>query len=244
MPHNGLIGLLNPESHRQKDSNYLSPATYHLYADVIMSTSNVKGKFARRFRGFLPVVVDVETGGFNPQTDALLEIAAVLLTMDDEGCLHRDRTLAHHVIPFPGANLDADALAFNGIDPYHPFRNAVTEAEALKSIFKAVSRAIKENQCSRAILVGHNAFFDLGFLNAAVKRNDIKRNPFHPFSSFDTATLAGVSFGQTVLARAVQAAGIEWNSSEAHSAIYDAERTADLFCKIVNYWDELKELDH
>jgi len=208
-----------------------------------MSTVNDKAIFAKRFRGFLPVVVDVETGGFDPQTDALLEIAAVLLTMDERGYIHRHKTLAHHVLPFPGANLDAEALAFNGIDPYHPFRNAASEQDALKSIFSAVSKWVKENNCTRAILVGHNAFFDLGFLNAAVKRNNIKRNPFHPFSSFDTATLAGVAFGQTVLARAVQAAGIEWDSSEAHSAIYDAERTADLFCKIVNYWDELKEKD-
>lgn len=205
-----------------------------------MSTSSDKSRFSRRFRGFLPVVVDVETGGFDPQTDALLEIAAVPIAMDERGCIYRDKTLAHHVLPFPGANLDPEALAFNGIDPYHPFRNAVSELDALKSIFSTVSKSLKENNCNRAILVGHNAFFDLGFLNAAVKRNEIKRNPFHPFSSFDTATLAGVVFGQTVLARAVQAAGIEWNSSEAHSAIYDAERTADLFCKIVNYWDEVK----
>jgi ribonuclease T len=208
-----------------------------------MSTSDVKTRLAKRFRGFLPVVVDVETGGFDPQTDALLEIAAVLLAMDERGCLHRQKTLAHHVLPFPGANLDPEALAFNGIDPYHPFRNAISELDTLKSIFSAVSKAIKENGCNRAILVGHNAFFDLGFLNAAVKRNNIKRNPFHPFSSFDTATLGGVIFGQTVLARAVQAAGIAWDSNEAHSAIYDAERTADLFCKIVNYWDELREKD-
>ena len=207
----------------------------------MMPTSNDKTRFAKRFRGFLPVVVDVETGGFDPQTDALLEIAAVVIGMDERGCIYREKTLAHHVLPFPGANLDAEALAFNGIDPYHPFRNAVPELEALKSIFSRVSKSVKENHCSRAILVGHNAFFDLGFLNAAVKRNDIKRNPFHPFSSFDTATLAGVVFGQTGRARAVQAAGIEWDSSEAHSAIYDAERTADLFCTIVNYWDELKK---
>lgn len=207
---------------------------------MMSASPDIKSRFAKRFRGFLPIVVDVETGGFDPQTDALLEIAAVLLEMDERGYLYRQQTIAHHVEPFPGANLDPEALAFNGINPYHPFRNAVSELEALKSIFKAVSKAVKENQCSRAILVGHNAFFDLGFLNAAVKRNNIKRNPFHPFSSFDTATLAGVAFGQTVLARAVQAAGMEWDSKEAHSAIYDAERTADLFCKIVNYWDEVR----
>ena len=40
---------------------------------------------AQRFRGFLPVVVDVETGGFNEQTDALLQIAAVIVDRDDSG---------------------------------------------------------------------------------------------------------------------------------------------------------------
>lgn len=195
----------------------------------------------QRFRGFLPVVVDVETAGFNAQTDALLEIAAVTLRMDEHGRMHPHETHACHVLPFEGANLDPEALAFNGIDPYHPFRQAVTEREALQTIFQAVRKAVKENNCNRAILVGHNAFFDLGFINAAVARNGIKRNPFHPFSSFDTVTLAGLAYGQTVLARAVQAANLDWDDTEAHSAIYDAERTAELFCAIVNRWADLEE---
>lgn len=196
-------------------------------------------RMATRFRSFLPVVVDVETGGFNAATDALLEIAAVLLAMDDKGELFRDRTLAHHVEPFPGTQLNPESLAVNGIDPYHPFRFAVSEEKALNDIFKTVRRALKANGCTRAILVGHNAFFDLGFVNAAATRNNLKRNPFHPFSNFDTVSLAGLAYGQTVLSRAVAAAGISWDSSEAHSAIYDAERTADLFCDIVNRWQQL-----
>jgi ribonuclease T len=50
--------------------------------------SDNQPRMARRFRGFLPVVVDVETGGFNSRTDALLEIAAVLIDMDDDGQLY------------------------------------------------------------------------------------------------------------------------------------------------------------
>jgi len=198
-----------------------------------------KPAMARRFRGFLPVVVDVETAGFNPQTDALLEIAAVVLKMDEDGMLERHATHAYHVEPFPGANLEKAALEFNGIDPHHPFREALPEQAALSRLFQPIQRELKDTQCTRAILVGHNAFFDLGFLNAAVARTGVKKNPFHSFSSFDTATLAGLAFGQTVLARAVQAAGMEWDSDEAHSAIYDAERTADLFCQIINRWHEL-----
>ncbi len=189
---------------------------------------------ANRFRGFLPVVVDVETGGFNSKTDALLEIAAVLVDYGDGGILTRGETTRFHVKPFEGANLEPASLAVNGIDPHHPLRPAIDERDALQRLFRGVRTAVKDAGCSRAILVGHNAAFDLGFLNEAIARSEIKRNPFHPFSCFDTATLCGVAFGQTVLARAVAAAGFEWDEESAHSAAYDAEMTADLFCEIVN----------
>lgn len=203
-----------------------------------MDNAPIKTPIAQRFRGFLPVVVDVETGGFIAQTDALLEIAAVIIEMDAKGFLQPKQTIACHVEPFPGSRLDPAALQFNGIDPYHPFRQAQPEKDALEAIFRPVRSELKATGCNRAILVGHNPFFDLGFLNVAVERCDIKRNPFHPFSTFDTATLGGLAFGQTVLARAVAAAGIEWSEAEAHSAIYDAEKTAALFCRVVNLWQE------
>jgi len=191
---------------------------------------------SQRFRGYLPVVVDVETGGFNAQADALLEVAAVILRMDDRGDLEPAQTISCHVQPFEGANLDPKALAFNGIDPYHPFRQALPEKEALDHLFRPIRAAVKASACKRAILVGHNAFFDLGFINAAVERTAYKRNPFHPFSTFDTVTLAGLAYGQTVLARTIIAAGISWDADQAHSAIYDTEKTAELFCHIVNRW--------
>jgi ribonuclease T len=194
---------------------------------------------ANRFRGFLPVVVDVETAGFNSRTDALLEIAAVTLTMDENGFLIIDQSFEAQVEPFEGANLEKSALDFTGIDPYDPDRESVPEREALENIFKPVRKAIKAHDCKRAILVGHNASFDQGFVNAASDRADIKRNPFHPFSTFDTASLAGLAFGQTVLAKACQVAGIEFDGKKAHSALYDTTKTAELFCIIVNRWKEL-----
>jgi ribonuclease T len=192
---------------------------------------------SKRFRGFLPVIIDVETAGFNPIRDALLEIAAVTLRTDEHGLWYRHETHACHVEPFEGANLDINALQFNGIDPYHPFRFAIPEKEALQKIFNPVRKAVTDHGCTRAVLVGHNSAFDLSFINAAIQRTKVKRSPFHPFSTFDTATLAGVTFGQTVLARAAKAAGIPWDANQAHSAIYDAERTAELFCAVVNKWE-------
>jgi ribonuclease T len=189
---------------------------------------------SQRFRGYLPVVVDVETGGFNESTDALLQIAAVIIDIDQQGQLYCSETVSCHVTPFEGANLDPKSMEVNGIDIDHPFRMAVEEKQALPKIFKPVRNAIKRHSCKKAILVGHNAHFDLKFIYAAAARAGIKRNPFHPFSTFDTVTLAGLVYGQTVLARSVKSAGMEWDSSEAHSAVYDAEMTAMLFCKIVN----------
>ncbi len=194
---------------------------------------------AQRFRGFLPVVVDVETGGFDPARHALLEIAAVMIQMDNSGRLSPGQTLACHVLPFLGAELDPGALAFNKIDPSHPFRDAVSEHDALKLVLNPIRKALGSQGCTRAILVGHNAHFDLGFLKATVERTGYKRNPFHAFSVLDTVTLGGLAYGQTVLAKAVQAAGLGWDDAEAHSAIYDAEKTAALFCDVVNRWRDL-----
>lgn len=195
-------------------------------------------RISDRFRGFLPVVVDVETGGFVAATDAILEVAATIVRMDEDGVMAVHKTCNFNVQPFEGANIEQSALDFTGIDPWHPFREAMPEAEALGELFRVVRKEIRDQGCNRAILVGHNAHFDAGFINAAVARCAIKRNPFHPFSFFDTATLSGLAFGQTVLAKACAEAGIEFDNNEAHSAAYDAERTAELFCDIVNRWKE------
>lgn len=197
-------------------------------------------RMCERFRGYLPVVVDVETGGFDWTRHALLEIAAIPIDLDADGHFVLGDTVSAHVVPAPGTEIDPKSLEVTGIIIDHPFRMAKQEKEALDHIFAAVRAAIRKHGCQRAILVGHNAHFDLSFLNAAVARVQHKRNPFHPFSVFDTVTLGGVAYGQTVLARAVQAAGMEWNSADAHSAVYDAERTAQVFCKVANAWAQIQ----
>ncbi|WP_017348967.1 ribonuclease T [Pantoea sp. A4] len=204
-----------------------------------MSASTSQNALNQRFRGFYPVVIDVETAGFNAQTDALLEVAATTLKMDEDGWLHCDQTLHFHVEPFEGAILNPEALAFTGIDPHNPLRGAVSEHDALHAIFKMVRKGIKDHGCNRAIMVAHNANFDLSFMSAAAERASLKRNPFHPFATFDTAALSGLVLGQTVLAKACKTAGIDFDSTQAHSALYDTEQTALLFCELVNRWKRL-----
>jgi ribonuclease T len=203
------------------------------------STSD-KSLLAQRFRGYFPVVIDVETAGFNAQTDALLEIAATTLLLDENsGQFSLDETIHFNVNPFEGANLEPAALEFTGIDPTNPLRGAVDEKVAISEIFKLVRKKMKAAGCQRAVMVAHNAAFDLGFVNAATERCSMKRSPFHPFVSFDTTTLSGLVLGQTVLAKACATAGLDFNNSEAHSALYDTEKTAELFCHIVNKWQQL-----
>lgn len=192
-----------------------------------------------RFRGYLPVIIDVETAGLNAKTDALLELAAITVKMDENGLLMPDKTCHFHIHPFEGANINPDSLKFNGIDIDNPLRGAVSEQVALSELFKMVRRAQKDAECQRSIIVAHNAAFDQGFLMEAAARTGVKRNPFHPFSTFDTATLSGFMFGQTVLVKACQAANIPFDGKKAHSALYDTERTAELFCYMVN---RLKQL--
>lgn len=195
-----------------------------------------------RFRGYLPVIVDIETAGFNFKKNPLLEIAAVIVELNEQGDLEITERHASHIIPFKNCEFDEAALKFNGIDPYHPFRMAIEEKDALDKLFKPIKKAVKRNKCTRAILVGHNPAFDISFLNAAIQRTQIKRSPFHPFSTFDTATLGGLAYRQTVLAKIATAAGLDWDSDSAHSAIYDAEKTAEIFCRIINRWKKLEAL--
>ncbi len=204
-----------------------------------MTNFGSSNNLADRFRGFLPVVVDVETGGFNAKTDALLEVAAGILRMDGQGMLQLQDIISYHIEPFPNANIEASALEFTGIDLESGNRDAEPESSALKDLFQIIRQEVKTNDCTRAVMVAHNAHFDLGFINAASERCKLKRNPFHPFSCMDTATLAGLAYGHTVLAKACEIAGIDFSNRKAHSAAYDVQKTAELFCLIVNRWQEM-----
>lgn len=201
--------------------------------------SDATPRLNQRFRGYFPVVIDVETAGFNCQTDALLELAAVTLKMDENGVVSPDQTIHFHINPFEGANLEQSALDFNGIDPYCALRGAIDESEAIKALCKEVRKLQKDADCQRSVIVAHNATFDQSFINAAIERCQQKRSPFHPFVSFDTTSLAALAYGQTVLVKACEVAGVAFDQRQAHSALYDAERTAELFCRIINKWQHL-----
>ena len=189
-----------------------------------------------RFRKFLPVVVDLETGGFDFKKNAILEIAIQMIDEEDSrlilGESHR-----FHIEPFKDLIVDNEALEFLKLDLNHPLRVAVEEEFALKEIFKIINKQKNKYECSRAILVGHNAFFDHSFLLEACLRNNIKKSPFHPFSLIDTVSLGVLATKQTVLARICNEMDISYDNEEAHSAAYDAMVTAQVFCKIINDFD-------
>jgi ribonuclease T len=188
-----------------------------------------------RFRGYLPVVVDLETGGFDAHRHAILEMATVEVVFEGGRLVPGERWV-QAVSPYPGSAMDPAALKVTGIDPDDPDRGAVDEAAAFREMFRQIRRAMKREGCQRAILVAHNAAFDHQFMRLAYERNELNRSPFHPFSFIDTASLAAVAYGHTVLSEACNRAGITFEASRAHSALYDADKTAELFCAIVNRW--------
>jgi len=186
-----------------------------------------------RFRGYLPVVIDLETGGFDSRANAVLEIAAITLDFEDDRLVVGGR---HHwaVAPHPNTSIEPASLQVTGIDLDDPGRAAVAEARAVRQLFRVVRAEVKRHGCQRAIVTAHNAHFDHRFLHAAATRNGIKRSPFHPFSVMDTVALAAVAYGHTVLREACTRAGIAYDPDSAHAAHYDAEVTAALFCAVVN----------
>lgn len=193
-------------------------------------------QFNKRFRGLLPVVVDVETAGFNAKTDALLEIAIVpVVAANDKNELQSLPAMSFNIKPFVGANLEPAALDFINVpDPEHPFRFAIDEKRALEKIFQYIHELLNTYECHKAVLVGHNSWFDLTFLLAAVERCKLSKSPFHSFTTFDTATLGAMFYGQTILAKILRKAGFYYDVKQAHSALYDAKITARLFCNIYN----------
>ena len=199
-----------------------------------MTTDHQKHPMSTRFRGYYPIVVDVETGGLEPDKNAVLQIAAFSLSLDEQGKAFIDDQYLVDVAPDESTTIVAEALKINKIDLDKHALTAIAEHKAIRGLFQFARRAIKKHHCHRGILVGHNANFDLAFISAAAARHGIKRNPFHPFSVMDTVALAGLAYGQTVLKVAAQKAGLEFDDKKAHSAEYDARITAELFCKIHN----------
>lgn len=191
-------------------------------------------KMRDRFRTFLPVVVDVETGGFNPATDALLEVSMVTVQINAQGFLEPKDQYSVNIRPFEGSKLEKANIDFLGIDPFDESRNLIDEPDAIRPLFKAISKEVKFQDCTKAILVGHNGAFDLSFINAVTERLNYKRNPFHPFSVIDTASWGALVLGQTVLSRACISAGIEFEGGHAHSAEYDTLKECELFCAMYN----------
>ena len=113
--------------------------------------SSYHNQLKNRFRGYFPVIIDVETAGFDAKQDALLELAAITLKMDENGYLHPDQKCHFHIEPFEGANINPESLKFNGIDIHNPLRNAGSELDAITGLFQMVRRAQKEADCQRSI---------------------------------------------------------------------------------------------
>jgi ribonuclease T len=192
-----------------------------------------------RFRGFLPVVVDLETGGLDATQSAILELAYSIPERAPDGRWRAGPVRDFQIAPFSGAVISDASLKLTGINLDDPRRAPQSEAKVFATLQADIAHALTVTGCKRAILVGHNTHFDLHFLLAMGRRLGVSESPFHPFCVLDTVTLGVLLYGHTVLARCVPAAGLEFVNRDAHSAAYDCLKTSELFVAVLNQYGAL-----
>ncbi len=192
---------------------------------------------SRRFRGFLPVVIDVETGGFHlaAPTRCWRSPPSSSRWTTPAGCAAA-RRMRFTCKPFEGARLDPVSLEVNGIDPWHPLRPAIDEADALQRLFREIRTAIR----AHALPARHSrrATTRPSIWASSTRRSSAPASSAIRFIRSRASTprrSAASALGQTVLRARRAAGGHRMGSAAARTrAAYDAERTADLFCHICN----------
>ena len=91
-------------------------------------------ELSERFRGYLPVVLDLETGGFDHQVNPILELACCFVQMQDDRLSIKGQE-SWNVQPVDGMVVEPASLKVTGIDLDDPHRDAMDEASVLKDFF-------------------------------------------------------------------------------------------------------------
>ena len=159
------------------------------------------------------VVFDIETTGFSPSKDRIIEIGAVKVT--DGKITEKFSTFVNPQIPIP---FEIEKLT--GITD-----SMVLDAEDITAVLPKFLEF-----CSDAVLVAHNASFDVNFITKNAERMGIAIEP----TVLDTVTLARQllpNLGRYKLDTVAKALGI--SLANHHRAVDDAGATAEIFAAFV-----------
>ena len=159
------------------------------------------------------VVFDIETTGFSPVTNRIIEIGAV--KVDKGQIVDRFSVFVNPQVPIP---FEIEKLT--GIND-----SMVMEAETIESVLPQFLDFVGD-----AVLVAHNANFDVSFIKENAKRQQIPVD----FTYVDTVGIARMLLtGQSKYTLDAVAKTLKISLENHHRAVDDAECTAEIFMKFI-----------
>lgn len=167
------------------------------------------------------VVFDTETTGLQPHKDEIVQIGAVRVVKSKIVAGEQIDMLVDPARPIPAASTKVHGITDAMVS------GAPTVIPATKSLHKFASGAV---------LVAHNAPFDMAFLDKHAKKADLRWD--HPI--LDTVLLSAVLFGRTevhTLDALCERLDVTIPPALRHTALGDAHATAEVLCKMLAMLD-------
>ncbi len=172
----------------------------------------VTGDKGQRLDGTF-VVFDIETTGFSPVANRIIEIGAV--KVDKGQVVDRFSVFVNPEVPIP---FEIEKLT--GIND-----SMVMEAETIETILPQFLDFVGD-----AVLVAHNANFDVSFIKENAKRQQLPVD----FTYVDTVGIARMLLtGQAKYTLDAVAKTLKISLENHHRAVDDAECTAEIFMKFI-----------
>lgn len=159
------------------------------------------------------VVFDLETTGFSPVKDKIIEIGAV--KVEQGKITDKFSTFVDPKVPIPFQITQLTSIT----------DEMVMDAPDIETVLPEFLEFIKD-----AVLVAHNASFDVGF----IEQNCRRQNIILDFTSVDTVAMARIllptlsKFKLNIVANALHI-----SLENHHRAVDDAKATADIFIKFI-----------
>ena len=199
----------DPDPDKQDFFKVIYGVEAYLVDDLHEIATNEKGQdFKQDF-----VVFDIETTGFSPVENRIIEIGAVKVSGGK--IVDRFSTFVNPEVPIP---FEIEKLTSITDD-------MVVDAEKIETILPQFLQFSEG-----CMLVAHNAEFDMSFIIENCKRQGLN----HDFTYIDTVGIARVMMpGQAkhTLDAVAKALGVSLENH--HRAVDDAEATAEIFVKLI-----------
>lgn len=171
------------------------------------------------------VIFDLETTGLSNRLDEIIEFGAV--KMKDREVIDRKQLFVN-----PKRSIPAHISSLTHIN-----QSDVDAAKPIEDVFDDLKQWIGD-----AVLVAHNATFDVGFMNAAARKLG---KPEFSNPVIDTLPLAHamLDLKRYRLGNVCRHYGVKYDGEGAHRADYDAEVLSQVLCHMLNAYKSDATLD-